>query len=169
MSMNRIISDCSLCKEHSLHVIGEKDTQMLQCLNCGYVSSPKFVGDKETNVEYKKLTDEMKRWAKFTEDRIWIPTIMTLPVGILYPYDDNGNMKWFFAEMKDIPEDKRKDYPDGNGGYYERMYDTDNPIVYNEFFEGMVVITEKMKNDKTIQTPDINLPKLKKMDIEKED
>jgi len=161
--MSELVSNCPLCEEHGLHVMGENETQMMQCLNCGYVTTSKFIGNKETNEEYLKLTDDMKNWSKNTNDRIWIPTIMTLPVGILYPESDkDGNMKWSFAEMKDIPKEKQKDYPDGNGGFYERMYDTDNTTTYNEFFEGMLVLTEKMKDEN--KTPNgIKLPKLKKM------
>ena len=159
--MSNIVSNCPLCTEHGLHVMGEKDVQILQCLNCGYVSSPKFMGKKETNEEYQKLTDEMKNWSKTTDDRIWIPTIMTLPVGILYPHnDDDGNMKWLFAEMKEIPENERHKYPNGQGGNYESLYDTDNPIVYDKFLEGMAVLTEKMKQGDV---------KLQKMDTKIED
>ena len=46
-----IISNCPLCEQHSLHVIGQGDEQMLQCLNCGYVSTSKFIGVKEDNEE----------------------------------------------------------------------------------------------------------------------
>ena len=57
--MESIISDCLLCEQHSLHVVGESDNQIHQCINCGYVSSPKYVGTKETNEEYTKLTDDI--------------------------------------------------------------------------------------------------------------
>ena len=45
----------------------------MQCIWCGYVSSPKFIGKKEDNEEYKKLTDDMKNWSKEALGRIWIP------------------------------------------------------------------------------------------------
>jgi len=152
MSMNKIISDCSLCGEHSLHVVGEGDTQMMQCIHCGYVSSSRFFGDKK-NEEYKKLTDDMKNWSIEKNDRIWIPTILTLPVGMLYPTNIEeviGDgvqtiMKWAFAPMVDIPKKEQKKYPNETGGHYERRIDTDNPTIYNEFFEGMVFINEEMK------------------------
>ena len=89
--MSELISNCPLCEEHGLHVIGEDETQKMQCLNCGYVSTVKFIGDKETNEEYKLLTEDMKSWAIEKNNRIWIPTIMTLPVGILYPENDKRN------------------------------------------------------------------------------
>ena len=86
--MDSIISNCPLCEEHSLHVVGEDGAQIHQCINCGYVSSPKYVGTKETNEEYKKLTDDMKKWAVEMNGRIWIPTMMTLPTAMLYPIND---------------------------------------------------------------------------------
>ena len=61
--MSDIVSNCPLCEEHGLHVMGEDAVQILQCLNCGYVSSPKFMGTKNTNEEYQKLTDYL--WEYF--------------------------------------------------------------------------------------------------------
>jgi Zn ribbon nucleic-acid-binding protein len=143
--MKKIISNCPLCEEHSLHVVGEEESQVMQCINCGYVSSTKFIGNKETNEEYKKLTDDMKSWVVEKNDRIWIPTILTLPIGMLYPIGDD-DMKWAFAPMVEIPEEERKKYPNESGGHYERKIDTDNPTIYDKFVDGMVFINEKMKN-----------------------
>ena len=156
--MNKIISDCFLCGEHSLHVVGDGDNQIHQCINCGYVSSPKYVGTKETNEEYKKLTDDMKKWAVEKNNRIWIPTIMTLPTAMLYPFNEEvvdgigevGNstksvMKWGYAPIIEIPEDKRKDYPKPNGGFYEKTYNVENALIYDTFLEAMSFINENAK------------------------
>ena len=146
----QMISNCPLCSEHSLHILGEEEAQMMQCLNCGYTSTSKFVGDKETNEEYNKLTEDMKNWSKEFNGRIWIPTIMTLPVGMLYPQDDkDGNMKWYFSEMVDIPEEEQKNYPvpGDTEQYYERRYDIDNAKEYDEFFEGMVELNSRLKEE----------------------
>ena len=145
-----MISNCPLCSEHSLHILGEEEAQMMQCLNCGYTSTSKFVGDKETNEEYNKLTEDMKNWSKEFNGRIWIPTMMTLPVGMLYPQDDkDGNMKWYFSEMVDIPEEEQKNYPvpGDTEQYYERRYDIDNAKEYDEFFEGMVELNSRLKEE----------------------
>ena len=148
----QIVSNCPLCEEHSLHILGEEEAQLLQCLNCGYTSTSKFIGDKETNEEYNKLTEDMKNWSKEFNGRIWIPTMMTLPVGMLYPQDDTGgNMKWYFSEMVDIPEEERKNYPipGDTEQYYEQRYDIENTKEYDEFFEGMVELNSRLKEDAT--------------------
>ena len=44
--MNNIISNCLLCEERSLHVIEQGETKLMQCINCGYTSSDKFLGTK---------------------------------------------------------------------------------------------------------------------------
>ena len=72
-SIEKVISNCPLCEERALHMIGEGDIQMMQCIACGYVSSPKFKGKKDNNEEYNKLTDDMKNWSKEALNRIWIP------------------------------------------------------------------------------------------------
>ena len=103
----KIISDCPLCDAHGLHVIGEKGMQIMQCLNCGYVSSDKYkLKDNQSiddNDEYKKLPESMKQLSVLKENKIWMPTVMTLPVGMIYPKQDNDQLKWHLALMVDIP------------------------------------------------------------------
>ena len=81
----QIILDCPLCDAHGLHVIGKNQYETRQCLNCGYASSTKYVGTRETNTEYQKLPTEMQLWSEEADGRIWIPAIITLPFGMLYP------------------------------------------------------------------------------------
>ena len=140
----KIISDCPLCSEHSLHVIGDDTEAIMQCLHCGYVSSSKYIGDKDTNEEYKKLPDQMKKWTKSNKNRMWIPTMLTLPDGMLYPMDDkDGKMKWGLSPMVDIPKEEQKDYPDGNGGFYQKRYDPEKQVIYDSFFDAMIEINKK--------------------------
>ena len=152
--MNKIISNCPLCETHALHIFGDDaDTQMQQCIHCGYVSSPKFMGTKEDNEEYKKLEPDMKSWTKENNGRIWIPTILTLPIGMLYPINiDNmvnhkTEMKWAFAPMVEITDDEKEKYPNGNGGFYEKRIDTENSTIYDTFVDGMFFINKTMKNN----------------------
>ena len=71
--------------------------------------------------------------------------MITLPIGMLYPIEDENKMKWSFAPMVEIPEDERKNYPNTQGGFYERKIDTDNPKIYDEFIVGMSYINELLK------------------------
>ena len=72
----KIISNCPLCEEHSLHILGEDKLETQQCINCGYATSDRFKGSKENNDMYKSLPEEMQSWSKEANDRIWIPTII---------------------------------------------------------------------------------------------
>ena len=149
--MKDIVSNCFLCGERSLHVAGTEESQVMQCIHCGYVSSTKYIGTKETNEEFQKLSEDMKKWAKEENGRIWIPTVLTLPVGMLYPIDDEDKMKWSFAPMVEISQDEKEKYKNSEGGYYEKRIDVENPKIYDEFFEVMLYVNEMMKanNGKT--------------------
>ena len=133
----KIISNCPLCENQSLHVIEKDDVGTQQCINCGYATTDKFVGTKNDNELYKTLPDEMKEWSLEKNGRIWIPSIITLPFGTLYPENIDGKMKWAFAEMIDIPEESQKNYPNPEGGYYTRKYDTENQKLFDLFIEAM--------------------------------
>ena len=134
----KIISNCPLCEKHALHVIGENETQTQQCINCGYVTSEKLKLNgmlKQDSEEYKKLTGEMQKWSTVKNDRIWLPTMMILPFGMLYPIGDkNGELQWAFSEMVDIPEEEQKKYPREDGkGFHNKRMDTDNAKIYDLF------------------------------------
>lgn len=159
-----IISNCPLCEKHSLHVIN--NNTLLQCLNCGYASTDKFATGGKDNEEYKKLPEDMQRWSKDFNGRIWVPSIMTLPEGMLYPIEkENDEFDWAYAEMVDIPEDDKENYPDDNGGFYDKRYDTENFILYDTFFEAMLTLNEKAKeaSEDNTEQKELKLPKLKKI------
>ena len=150
--MKDIISNCPLCEERALHVAGTEETQVMQCINCGYTTSTKFTGTKETNEEFQKLGEDMKNWAVEKNGKVWIPSIITLPIGMLYPVNitvpndkEDKVMKWAFAPMVEIPEEERENFPNELGGFYDKKIDTDNAIVYNLFIEGMTKVNELLK------------------------
>ena len=145
--MKDLISNCFLCGEKALHVAGKEESQVMQCINCGYTTSTKFTGTKETNEEFQKLGEDMKNWAVEENGKIWIPTIIALPIGMLYPVNIKKELKWAFAPMVEIPEDDRKDFPNEQGGFYERKIDTDNAVIYDLFLEGMSQINDLLKKE----------------------
>ena len=154
----RLISNCPLCEEHALHVIGEEgNMQTQQCINCGYATSDKFIGTKEDNEMYKTLPEEMQSWSKEANDRIWIPSMITLPFGTLYPTNIDGEMKWGFAEMVDIPEEEQKNYPDETGGFYKQMYDTENAKIYDVFLDAMIEMNTRAKELNMNNEPTVTL------------
>jgi hypothetical protein len=159
--MKDLVSNCFLCEEHSLHVAGTEEAQVMQCISCGYVTSTKYIGTKETNEEYQKLGEDIKKWVKEENGRIWIPSIITLPIGMLYPIDEDNKMKWSFAPMVEIPDDEREKYKNPKGGTYNRRIDTDNGIVYDNFLEGMLYVNQQMKQKSEPKISEMKLPKLK--------
>jgi len=143
--MKDLISNCFLCDEKALHVAGQEEAQVMQCINCGYTTSTKYIGTKETNEEFQKLGEDMKKWAIEKNDRIWIPSVIALPVGMLYPIDLKDEMKWAFASMVEIPKKDRKNFPNERGGFYDKKIDTDNKVVYDFFIDGMAEINKLLK------------------------
>ena len=143
--MKDLVSNCFLCGEKSLHVAGTEEAQVMQCINCGYVTSTKFNSPKESNEEFQKLGEDMKNWSIEKNGKIWIPTIITLPIGMLYPINENDKMKWSLAFMVEIQEKDRENFPNPNGGFYEKRIDTENAKVFDNFIDAMVKLNEKAK------------------------
>ena len=162
--MERIVSNCPLCEEKSLHVIGdEENMKTQQCINCGYATTSKFKGTIQDNEMFKTLPKEMQSWAVEANGSVWIPSMITLPFGTLYPFNDGGKMKWACANMIDIPEEEQKDYPNEQGGYFKQRYDTDNQTTYDLFLDGMAHMNQVAK-DNSIPEDKINNPKVDTID-----
>ena len=153
----KIVSICPLCEQKALHVIEEDGMGTQQCISCGYATTNNFLGTREDNETFKTLPPEMQSWAVELSDRIWIPSMITLPFGTLYPVNIDGEMKWAFAEMVDIPEEEQKNYPDERGGYFKQKYDTDNQKIYDLFIEAMVKMNSKAKELNMNNEPQVNL------------
>jgi len=151
--VNKILTNCPLCEEHTLHIVGIDETRTMQCIHCGYASSTKFelASDnepREDNVAWTQLTDEMKKWSTVADSRVWIPSIITLPFGMIYPFTgEDDTMKWGLAELVAISKKEQQSHPIENqpGKFYETKMDTDNAKIYSEFYEALVVVNEKMK------------------------
>ena len=149
--MKDLISNCFLCGERGLHVAGTEEAQVMQCINCGYTTTTKYIGTKDTNEEFQKLTEDMKNWAVEKNNRIWIPSIITLPIGMVFPVADEGSdgksMKWGFAPMIEIPEDEQSNFPiEGKDGeFHTQKYDTDNSEIFDEFISALSKMNELAK------------------------
>ena len=144
--MKDLISNCPLCEERALHVAGTEKSQVMQCINCGYTTTTKFKGIKADNEDFQKLGEDMKNWAKEQNGHIWIPSIITLPIGMLYPINNkNKELKWSFAPMVEIPKEERENFPNEKGGFYDKKIDIDNAVIYDFFIEGMTKVNEMLK------------------------
>ena len=93
--MENVIGNCPLCEEHSLHTVGEKESQLLQCIWCGYVSSSAFIGKREDNEEYiiVKNNFENNECIICLEEMVINNKMKILECGHIYHYKCINN--WF--------------------------------------------------------------------------
>jgi Zn ribbon nucleic-acid-binding protein len=161
-----IVSNCPLCEEHSLYVLREQSDGLTQCLYCGYVTSDKFINGKDTDV-YVELPEEMKKMHKEHDKQVWIPAVMTLPMGIISPVwlDEEDRMLWSFSPLVDIPEEEKENYPDGDGGFYEQKYDKSKTELFGEFHKAMSELNDRFTPEpetEEFKKTELKLPKLRK-------
>lgn len=160
---NNIIGNCPLCGQHSLHCSSEVDDELQQCISCGYVTSANYKGTRKDNKLFQQLSPDMQKWAVEANGKIWIPSMVTLPIGLIYPEDNEttkmeNDIQWSFAPMITIPEEEREHFPNPAGGVYEKRIDIENKQVWSTFLEAMVFVNDIIKEEKEKTT----LPKLKK-------
>jgi Zn ribbon nucleic-acid-binding protein len=150
--------DCVLCKgERSVFLLSEDKLKTMQCLSCGYASSDRYLGKPEDNETYKKLHLDMQKMAIIESDRIWIPSLLTLPNGLISPINVENKLLWSVVPAVDITEEEKENYPNGEGGYYEKRYDNIHTKLFNSFNSALKEITTKKSNEMKLE-----LPKLKK-------
>ena len=87
----------------------------------------------------------MQSWSVEKNNKIWIPSILNFNIGIYYPIDQDNEMKWAFAPIQKIPEEDQKNYPIGDGKFYDQKYDTGNQIIFDKFDRGIVEINMIME------------------------
>ena len=85
--MKDLISNCFLCGEKALHVAGTEEAQVMQCINCGYTTSTKYIGTKESNKEFQKLGEDMKNWAKEENVKLTIGSDAHAPSNVGQHFD----------------------------------------------------------------------------------
>ena len=140
----RLVIDCPLCEYHELQVSNTEEN-LQQCINCGYSTSEIYGGNTKTNKAFSELDDDMKEWAREINGYIWIPSVVNLSVGLYYPFNVGGEMKWALAPLVDIPENEQKDYPREDGkGSHTKKYDIENQLIFDEFGGGVKKINDTL-------------------------
>tara|TARA_Y100001938_G_C8006836_1_gene387780 strand:- start:126 stop:650 length:525 start_codon:yes stop_codon:yes gene_type:complete len=167
----QIVTNCPLCREKGLHIVSNNGFESQQCINCGMATSDKFLGTMEENEFIKKMPEQTKQFVKEMNGRVWIPTVMTLPHGTIYPVanPENNTLAWAFAEMVDIEESEKENYPipGKEGEFFTKRYETEEPTIFDSFLYALAHLNELAKmeqqeQEKESKVKDIKLPKLKK-------
>lgn len=162
----KIIIDCPLCEENELQVLKDNGKELMQCISCGYSTSDSMMGTKDTCKSFQEMDSNLIKWAKEAKGYVWIPSVLNLDIGILYPVaDENKNMVWAFAPLISIAEEEQKNYPVGDGTFYKTRYDTEKEIHFDGFATGLLeidmVIKAKKKAEEQGKTVSIKLPDMK--------
>tara|TARA_Y100000593_G_scaffold69546_1_gene127734 strand:+ start:2962 stop:3471 length:510 start_codon:yes stop_codon:yes gene_type:complete len=151
----KLVINCSLCGKKELQVIKKDDDELMQCLSCGYASSNIYLGDMKTNETFKSLEEDTKKFAKESNGQIWIPAVMSMPVGVYYPhsFDEDKNLKWAFSPIVDILEEEQKHYPKPDGGFFKQRYDLDSEQIFDFFGEGIIRINNQYEEEISLKAP----------------
>ena len=142
----KIVISCDLCGEKSLHLYKENEFTTRQCINCGYSTNDKLRGKKEDNDVWNSFSDFIKKYTKESGEKIWFPSLLTLPFGSLYPVEKENKLKWAFSKLLDIPAEEQKNYPvEGvEDKFHTKMLDMDHPTYFDSYLEGLATIRQEM-------------------------
>ena len=157
MSDLNIVSNCPLCGNHTLSIIGDvqKSNEVNQCMFCGYTTSNKYRGTKDDCEYYKLLPEDYKKVAIEKNNYVWIPTIMTLPMGILKHVIVEDEIMWAYSPVIDETAE-------------EPEYENKAVRLFNKFHAAIEELNKLfVKKEKEANQPKektIKLPKLKKID-----
>ena len=145
--MNNVIIDCPLCEEHSLHIRKSEEMDSRQCINCGFATNDKLKGKMEENQMFSNFSDFIKKHSKESGEHIWFPTMINLPIGSLYPIEQEDELKWAYVKMVDISEEEQKDYVDKQTGEaLTKKLDYDNQEIFNEYIIGLAKMRDEAKS-----------------------
>jgi len=130
---------CPLCESDELQVLTpQPNTKLMQCISCGYSTSSQLMGTMEENEQFKRFDESIKTWSREVNGYIWTPSIVHLPIGIIYPEVDGDKLNWNFAKMVEIPEEEQKDYPKEDGKSYTKKFDFENSFKFDTFRDAVM-------------------------------
>lgn len=135
----KITINCPLCDAEELQVLTpQPDTKLMQCISCGYSTSSQLMGTKKDNKQFNSFDDSIKKWSKEVNGYIWTPSIVHLPIGIIYPEAGDDNLNWFFARMIDITDEEKEKYPKEDGKSYTKRFDFENSFKFDTFKDAVM-------------------------------
>ena len=79
----------------------------------------------------------MKKWCKFEDNQIWVPSIVQIPHGMLYPIESEKEMTWAFIPAVKVTEEEKEKYKKDDGTYYEARYAEDKQITFTSFKQAL--------------------------------
>ena len=146
--MNNSIITCNLCREKSLHLYTHNDFTSRQCINCGFTTNDKLKWNgrpDNKNEFFEQMSDFVKKYAEFSDGFIWIPSVLTLPTGSLYPIEEDNKLKWAFAKIVDVKEEEKENYPvEGEEGkFHTKKLDTENATIFDQYLIALANIQGK--------------------------
>ena len=144
-----LIIRCGLCGEKSLHINKlDDDTDIRQCINCGYSTNTNLKGTKKENQSFKEFSEFIKKHSKEESGHIWFPSMINLPIGSLYPIEKDDVLKWALVMIVDIPEEEQKNYPDemNPGEFLTKRLDYDNQEIFDEYVLALAKLRDEVKS-----------------------
>tara|TARA_Y100000361_G_C11150110_1_gene340544 strand:+ start:1400 stop:1849 length:450 start_codon:yes stop_codon:yes gene_type:complete len=144
-----VIINCPLCGEKSLHInTVSENSDVRQCINCGYSTNTNLKGNIKENEVFQNFSEFIKKFSKEASNHIWFPSMINLPIGSLYPVEEDNQLKWALVRMIDIPEDKQKNYPDemNPGKFLTKTLDYENQEVFDEYIFALAKFRDEVKN-----------------------
>lgn len=145
-----IVVNCNLCNEKSLHIRKiNDDFTTRQCINCGFTTNDKLKGEKTDNEFFKVLSDFIKKYSVESGEHIWIPSVLTLPAGSLYPIEVQEELKWAFASLVDVAEDEKESFPiEGQKDkFHSKKLDTDNALIFDKYLHALAALQKNIDTE----------------------
>ena len=145
-----LVVNCGLCGKKSLHINKLEGTNedVRQCINCGYSTNSNLKGTKTENETFNNFSEFIKKFSKEEGGYIWFPSMINLPIGSLYPIEQENELKWALVKMIDIPEEEQKNYPDEMhpGKFLSKTLDYDNQEIFDEYIFALAKLRDEVKS-----------------------
>lgn len=143
-----VIIKCNLCGKKSLHINKiNTETDVRQCINCGYSTNTNLKGTMDENESFSNFSDFIKKYSKEDSEHIWYPSMINLPIGSLYPIEEDNQLKWALVRMVDIPEEEQENYPDemNPGNFLSKTLDYENQEIFDEYIFALAKFRDDIK------------------------
>ena len=147
---------CPICSMNTALEEGEGSFLSWMCVNCGYTSSALYRKGSPALRNILNTSPQLIRDRQvFDNERsiVWIPTIIQMKTGMIYPEEKNNVLVWRHAKVVEIPKEEQQSYPvpGKEGHFYDSRLDTENAKSFDSFYEalkslGAIITVPELEN-----------------------
>ncbi len=133
---------CPICSKNTALEEKESSTISWMCVSCGYTTTTLYRKGSPALRYVLSTSPQLIRDKQFFDEErsiVWIPAVIRMKTGIVYPEMVDEDLVWFHAAVIEIPEEEQQAYPvpGQEGKFYDSRLAVENAKKFDRFYDAL--------------------------------